>query len=75
MVEDCTEKDEEEKEKEEPKRSKWIIRMVLNGEEMFDKNITMDDIHFALKNAYKDLVSCVFSDYNSDKLIFRIRLC
>jgi DNA-directed RNA polymerase beta' subunit len=74
MVEDCIEKDEEEKEKEEPKRSKWIIRMVLNGEEMLDKNITMDDIHFALKNAYKDLVSCVFSDYNSDKLIFRIRL-
>jgi DNA-directed RNA polymerase II subunit RPB1 len=74
MVEDCIEKDEEEKEKEEPKRSKWIIRMVLNAEEMLDKNITMDDIHFALKNAYKDLVSCVFSDYNSDKLIFRIRL-
>lgn len=74
MVEDCIEKDDEEKEKEEPKRSKWIIRMVLNAEEMLDKNITMDDIHFALKNAYKDLVSCVFSDYNSDKLIFRIRL-
>ena len=34
-----------------------------------------DDIHFAIKNsAYGDKVSCVYSDYNSDKLIFRIRV-
>ena len=42
--------------------------------EMVDKNITMDDIHFALKYAYQDTVLCLYSDYNSDKLIFRIRL-
>ena len=41
---------------------------------MLDKNITMDDINFALKNSMKDDISCVFSDYNSDKLVFRIRL-
>ena len=34
----------------------------------------MDDINFAIKNAYGDDVSCVYSDYNSDRLIFRIRL-
>jgi DNA-directed RNA polymerase II subunit RPB1 len=34
----------------------------------------MDDIHFAIKNSsYGDNVSCVFSDYNQDKLVFRIR--
>jgi len=55
-------------------RSKWIIRMELNAEEMLDRNLTMDDIHFALKNAYGNEVSCVFSDYNAEKLVFRLRL-
>ena len=34
----------------------------------------MDDIHFTIKNVYKDDVNCVFSDYNDDNLVFRIRL-
>jgi len=55
-------------------KSKWIIRMKLNAEEMLDRNLTMDDVHFALTNAYSNQVSCAFSDYNSDNLIFRIRL-
>jgi DNA-directed RNA polymerase II subunit RPB1 len=55
-------------------KSKWIIRMTFNVEEMLDRNLTMDDVHFAIKNAYRDQVSCVFSDYNSDKLVFRLRL-
>ncbi len=55
-------------------KSKWIIRLTFNVEEMLDRNLTMDDVHFAIKNAYRDQVSCVFSDYNSDKLVFRLRL-
>ena len=55
-------------------RSKWIIRMEMNSEEMLDKNITMDDINFAIKNAYREQVDCVFSDYNSEELVFRLRL-
>lgn len=55
-------------------KSKWIIRMELNKEEMLDRNLTMDDVHFALVNAYTNQVSCVFADYNSDKLVFRIRM-
>jgi len=34
----------------------------------------MEDIHFSIKNSFKDEVSCIFTDYNSDKLIFRVRL-
>jgi DNA-directed RNA polymerase II subunit RPB1 len=56
------------------KKSKWIIRMEMNVEEMLERNITMDDIHFAIKNIYRDKVTCVFSDYNSDNLVFRLRL-
>jgi DNA-directed RNA polymerase II subunit RPB1 len=56
-------------------KSKWVIRLVLNTEEMLDRNITMDDVHFAINNMYNsNQVSCVFSDYNSDNLVFRIRL-
>ena len=55
-------------------QSKWVIRIELNVEEMLDRNITMDDINFAIKNTYHNDVSCIFSDYNSDNLVFRIRL-
>jgi DNA-directed RNA polymerase II subunit RPB1 len=71
MVAECAEmtlsNDENEK-------SKWIIRMEMDPEVMLEKNITMDDVNFTLKNCYDDQVSCVYSDFNSDKLIFRIRM-
>ena len=54
--------------------SKWVIRIELSREDMMDRNITMDDIHFALKNSLKNSINCVFSDFNADNLIFRIRL-
>jgi DNA-directed RNA polymerase II subunit RPB1 len=55
-------------------KSKWIIRFELDHEAMLEKNITMDDINFTLVNVYDSQISCIYSDYNSDKLIFRIRL-
>ena len=55
-------------------KSKWIVRMEIDAEVMLEKNITMDDIHFTLNNVYQQEISCVYSDYNSDKLIFRIRM-
>jgi DNA-directed RNA polymerase beta' subunit len=55
-------------------KSKWIIRMEMDPETMLEKNITMDDINFTLNNTYKEEISCVYSDYNADKLIFRIRM-
>jgi len=58
-----------------PHRSMWIIRMEMDSETLLDKNITMDDIHFAINNShYGSDISCVFSDYNSDNLVFRIRV-
>jgi DNA-directed RNA polymerase II subunit RPB1 len=55
-------------------KSKWIIRMVMDSEIMLEKNISMDDINFTLKNSYADEITCVYSDYNADKLVFRIRM-
>jgi len=56
-------------------KSKWIVRMEMDTETLLDKNITMDDIHFAIKNGTSGTdVECAYSDYNSDKLVFRIRM-
>ncbi len=42
---------------------------------MLDKGITMDDIHYAIRNSYDGTeVTCMFSDYNMDNLIFRLRI-
>ena len=72
MLSECMNK---ETQSEKDRKSKWIIRMEIMPKTLLNKNITMDDIHFAIKNsAYGDKVSCVYSDYNNDKLIFRIRV-
>ena len=55
-------------------KSKWIIRIKMDAEAMLDKKLTMDDIHFAIKNSYGNEVSCAFSDYNDDNLVFRLRM-
>jgi DNA-directed RNA polymerase II subunit RPB1 len=55
-------------------KSKWVVRMELDKESMLDKQITMDDINFAISNSYNNDVHCIYSDYNSDKLVFRLRL-
>jgi DNA-directed RNA polymerase II subunit RPB1 len=70
MISECA----EESIQDNNEKSKWIIRMELDPEVMLEKNITMDDINFTLKNSYEDEISCVYSDYNSDKLLFRIRM-
>jgi len=53
--------------------SKWILRLELNREEMFNKNISMADVAFVIKNIYSD-TQIVYNDYNSDNLVMRIRL-
>lgn len=55
-------------------RSKWIIRMEIDAETLLDKNITMDDIHFAINSVHGSEVSCIYSDMNSSNLVFRLRL-
>ena len=73
LIKDCagvTEFNEED----EDTKSKWIIRFELDRESMLDKNINMDDVHFALEHSFKDEISCIYSDFNADKLVLRVRL-
>ena len=54
--------------------SKWVIRFEFDKEEMLDRNISIDDVHYIISNGYKDEISCTYTDFNSDNLIFRIKL-
>jgi DNA-directed RNA polymerase II subunit RPB1 len=55
-------------------KSKWIIRMIMDPEVMLRKNITMDDVNFTLNNSYDNQIHCIYTDYNAEKLVFRIRM-
>jgi len=70
LIEECN---GEEVAAETPK-SKWIIRIEIDPETLLEKNITMDDVHYAIKQSHGTDVNCIFSDMNSSNLVFRIRL-
>jgi DNA-directed RNA polymerase II subunit RPB1 len=57
-----------------PVWSKWMLRLELNRQTMFDKNITMDDIHFVLSQRFGNELNMMYSDFNSQKLVMRLRL-
>jgi len=54
--------------------SKWIIRLEFSKDEMLNRNVTIDDVYFALNNVYADTISCVYSDLNANKIVFRLRM-
>jgi DNA-directed RNA polymerase II subunit RPB1 len=66
---------EEDGEAEKPvKFSNWLLRFEMDRERMFRKNITMDDVAFVMRERFGDSFSLIYSDYNSNKLIMRMRL-
>jgi DNA-directed RNA polymerase II subunit RPB1 len=54
--------------------SKYVLRLEFNRQNMFDKNITMDDILFVLRRRFEDDINLIYSDFNSQKLVMRIRI-
>ncbi len=54
--------------------SKWLLRLTFDRELMFNKNITMDDVNVILENKFGDQVKLTYSDYNSQRLVMRIRM-
>lgn len=75
-------KDEDDEENDDvDETNNWIIRLELNGTQMFDMNITNEDVHYILKTECPTLqgtsnnIRCFYTDYNdSDKIVFRIRV-
>jgi hypothetical protein len=45
-----------------------------NDETITDNNITLEEIHYALKAVYGENISCFYNDLNDEEIIFRIRL-
>ena len=58
------------------KKNPWILRMIFSKIKMIDKHVAMFDIFQVLNthfNSGTDKLNIVYSDDNSDELIFRIR--
>ena len=53
-------------------KSRWVLRLELDRERMFNKNITMDDIAFVLDNRFGSEIVTNYSDFNASKLVLRI---
>jgi DNA-directed RNA polymerase beta' subunit len=69
----------EQEDEDKDNRSPWLLRIELDRDRMFAKNITMDDIAFILKssaenNGYNAGMHMLYTDYNSTQLVFRMRL-
>jgi DNA-directed RNA polymerase II subunit RPB1 len=56
------------------KFSLWMLRLEFNKETMFNRNITMDDVAYVLNEKFADTISMVYADFNSEKLVMRIKL-
>ena len=54
--------------------SKWMLRLEFNRDAMFNRNITMDDVAFILNMKFNNTINMVYTDFNSEKLVMRIRL-
>lgn len=54
--------------------SKWMLRLEFNKETMFNRNITMDDVAYVLNEKFNNTINMIYADFNSQKLIMRIRL-
>jgi len=65
---------EEDEEEAKPMWSRLMLRLELDRERMFMKNISMDDIAFVLRQKFGNAINLVYSDYNSQRLIMRVRI-
>ena len=52
----------------------WVIRLELDRAQMLEHSVTMLDVSDAINGFYRETVSTMHSDDNSDTLVFRIRL-
>jgi DNA-directed RNA polymerase II subunit RPB1 len=54
--------------------SGWLLRFEIDRDRMFRKNISMDDVAYVLRTRFGESLHLIYSDYNSDRLIMRMRL-
>ncbi|KAI5288189.1 DNA-directed RNA polymerase II subunit rpb1, partial [Ascosphaera aggregata] len=54
-------------------QSQWLIRLVLSHVKLIDKGLTVQDVADRIKSVYKNDITVMFSDDNSDQPVIRIR--
>jgi DNA-directed RNA polymerase II subunit RPB1 len=54
--------------------SPWILRLELDRERMFNKNITIEDINFVLRKQFEGSLETTYSDHNATRIVLRIRM-
>ncbi len=58
----------------ESKKSDWLLRFEFDKSSLLNKNISMDEIYQSIMMVKNKDINCLYSDYNSKELIFRLRL-
>lgn len=61
-------------ESEQTESSPWVLRLELDRERMFNKNINMEDINYILMNNFNGELYSTYTDHNAQQLVFRIRI-
>lgn len=54
--------------------SPWVLRFEFDRMKMLQLQVTLVDVHHALLDHHKDLITCVLSDDNDTRLVCRIRM-
>jgi DNA-directed RNA polymerase beta' subunit/intein/homing endonuclease len=54
--------------------SPWILRLELDRERMFNKNITIEDVNFVLRKQFEGTLETAYSDHNASNIVLRIRM-
>ena len=52
----------------------WVLRMKFNRKKMHNLGLTMMDVYVNIDLTYHQTIDSIFSDDNSDELIFRVRM-
>ena len=54
--------------------SPWLLRLELDREKMFNKNITMEEIHAVIRKTNESDVPVSYTDHNASSMVLRIRM-
>ena len=53
----------------------WVVRVALDREQMFSRNLRMEDIYHAMKALHGEDIEVEYSDDNAENLLVRVRVC
>ena len=58
-----------------PQANHWVVRIEIDREQMFARDLRMEDIYLAMKSLHGEDIEVEYSDDNADDLLIRVRVC